>query len=159
MTLNSDLLRPSLSPGRDAPTAIYSVRATFFTSFFGGLLGGFVGGPIPAVLITLVNAQRLRRLSREWPLAPAALAVAIALRWAASRHDFLGLQVYLGQHAEVPLAAIASLAFFGTGYALHAPYHRSQTLLDLPTPNGLSVGILCVVAGWCVERGLVRMIP
>jgi hypothetical protein len=151
MTPDSDLLRPSLSPGREVPNAIYSVRAVFLTSCF--------GGPIGAVLITLINAHRLRRLSREWPLALAALAIVVALRWSASRHALAGLEAYLGARTEGLLMELASFAFFGIGYALHAPYHRSHALLDLPAPNGLTAGILCVLAATGVEMGLVWMVP
>jgi hypothetical protein len=131
MTPDSDLLRPSLSPGRETPAAIYSVRATFLTSFF--------GGPVGSALIFLINAHRLRRLAREWPIGLLAVAVMIALRWSMSRHFLGGLEPVLGR--------LTGLAFFAIGYALHAPYHRSQTFLDVPTPNGLWVGILCVLVG------------
>jgi len=133
------------------PAPIYSVRAAFLTSFF--------GGPIAAVLITLLNARRLRRLARDWPLALAAVAILIALRWSMSRHALAVLEPILGQNTEALLEELAGLGLFGIGYALHGPYHRSQSFLDLPTPNGLLTGILCILGAAVVEIGLRLVIP
>lgn len=151
MTPDSDLLRPSLSSPRDVPAPIYSVRTAFLTSFF--------GGPIAAMLITLLNARRLRRLDRDWPLVMAALAMVIALRWAMSRHVLAMLESTLGQSTETLGWELSGLALFGAGYALHAPYHRSQSFLDLPTPNGLLAGTLSICAAFVVEIALFRVIP
>lgn len=151
MTPDSDLLRPSLSSPRDMPAPIYSVRAAFLTSFF--------GGPIAAALITLLNARRLRRLARDWPLALAAVAVLIALRWSMSRHVLAVLEPVLGQNTETFLMEVSGLGLFGIGYALHGPYHRSQSFLDLPTPNGFLAGILCILAAAVAQIGLLLLIP
>jgi hypothetical protein len=151
MIQDSDLLKPTLSPGLDAPAAIYSVRAACLTSFF--------GGPVASAMITLVNAHRLRRLARDWPLALLALTVDVMLRWSMSWHALGWLQEVLGGRTETLLREIAGLVFFGAGYALHAPYYRSQSLLDLPTPNGLRIGVLCVLVAIGVDVGLVVILP
>lgn len=151
MTPDSDLLRPSLSSARDIPAPVYSVRAAFITSFF--------GGPVAAVLITLLNARRLRRLSRDWPIVLAAPAILITLRWAMSRHALGWVESILGQNTETLLMEISGMVLFGIGYALHAPYHRSQSFLGLPTPNGLLAGCLCILAAAVAEAGLILVIP
>ena len=150
MIPDSDLLKPSLSPERDVPAAIYSVQAVFFTSFF--------GGPVASALITLVNAHRLHRLARDWPLALIAFTLMVVLRWAVSRHALSWLDHILAGRTESVLNGIAGLAFFGLGYALHAPYYRSQSLLDLPAPNGLMVGLLCVLVAIGFEVGLAGLL-
>lgn len=151
MSPDSDLLRPSLSPGHGAPAAIYSVRTSFFSSF--------LGGPVASALITLINARRLHRLARDYPIAMAALAAAIALRWAMSRHVLSSAEAIFGDYTEMSVLHIMGFAFFGIGYLLHAPYHRSHTFLELPTVNGLGAGILCILIGTGIQWGLLLVIP
>jgi hypothetical protein len=150
MRPDSDLLKPSLSPGRDMPAAIYSVRAAALTSFF--------GGPIASALLTLINAHRLQRLARDWPLALLAVAAVVALHWSLSWHALGWLDRMLEGQTGPVLRRVAGLAFFGLGYALHATYYRSQSLLDLPTPDGTTIGILCILAGIGGEIGLTWLI-
>lgn len=110
-------------------------------------------------LITLINAHRLHRLGRDWPLLPAALALAIGLRWALMQHALGPLESILGVGDGEILVRIAGFAVFGLGYLLHGTYHRSQQVLDLPAPKGFWPGLLCTLVGWGLQLGLTKVLP
>jgi hypothetical protein len=139
MIQDRELLRPSLTGGRGAPAAIYSVRTGFLASFF--------GGPIAGVLVALSNSHRLRRLSLEAPILLLTLVTTLAVRWwiiLKGRHWLDGL---LGKGSLSYVIQLLGLAFFGVAYSLHRPYYRSMSLLGLQVPNGLGLGLAAIGLG------------
>ncbi len=149
MIQDRDLLRPSLTAGRGAPLAIYSARTGFLASFF--------GGPIAGALVALLNSQRLQRLRVDGPVVLLALVASMALRWAILVYGEPRLESVLGKGGAMTVARFIGPAFFGVVYALHRRYYRGMSLLAIPVPNGLRVGILASALGLGAEIALAAL--
>jgi hypothetical protein len=146
MIQDRELLRPSLTAEHSSASAIYSVRTGFLASFFGGPIGG--------AIVALLNAQRLRRLRLDWPIAVLALSVSIGLSWSIAAHKWHWLDGSLGRGSGRYLEDLAGLAFYGLVYTLHRPYYRSMALLGLDPPDGLRAGIIAAAIGYLAEAVL-----
>lgn len=150
MIQDSELLRPSLTPGRRSPMAIYSAQVGFLASFF--------GGPIAGAVVALLNSHRLGRLSADWPVAPAALALSAGLHWTLALHAWGWLDRLLGGDSSLYLLRLAGIAFFGLLFILHRPYYRSMSLLGLKASRGLGAGLAAIASGLVVEAALTFLI-
>ncbi len=140
MNDHDDLLRPSLSGTNAQATAIYSATT--------GYVVAFLGGPVAAAIIALLNSWRLRRLSKDWPLALLAVAVLYAmLSWEYQKGGNAWLTQYLGSSGPRVLQSAVSLLFFCGIYLLHYRSYRSMQVLGLKAPSGWVPGIIAVVVG------------
>jgi len=136
---NDDLLRPSLSGTNAAATAIYSATT--------GYVAAFLGGPIAAAVIAMLNARRLRRLSKDWPLALLAVALLYAMLSWQLRGGSRWLEHYLGPTGPRAFQSVVSLLFFCGIYLLHYRSYRSMRVLGLKAPPGWVPGIIAIVIG------------
>lgn len=151
MIQDSELLRPSLTPGRTSPAAIYSAQVGFLASFF--------GGPVAGAQLALLNSHRLGRLSADWPAAVLALALTVGLHWSIALHAWDWLGGPLGKSSAEYLLRLAGIAFFGLLYLRHRPYYRSMSLLGLKARSGVGAGLAAVVTGLIVEAALTALMP
>jgi hypothetical protein len=140
MTDRDYLLRPSLS-GEAAPeTTIYSATTGYMAAFFGGPVGGAVVG--------LVNAWRLRRLGRDWPLALAAIAMAVGLSWWNVRGGGgAWLTEQFGRSGTEIALRVVGLVFFAGVYLIHRRYYRSMEMMGNEPPSGWVLGFAGAVVG------------
>jgi hypothetical protein len=143
-----DLLKPSLRkrPG-NAP---YSLQTTFLTSFF--------GGPVAGVIVTGVNASRLRRPFGDAPalvvLALAVVAVEVMV-FSHSAQIETWLKDILPSGSLRLVNQVLGIAVFGVGYRLHRNEHRSIDLQGIERPNGWIGGLACAAFGFAVQGLLV----
>jgi hypothetical protein len=151
MNDQDDLLRPSLS-GTSAPaTAIYSATT--------GYVAAFVGGPVSAAVIALTNSWRLRRLTKDWPLALLAMALLYAmLSWELRSGGDEWLTRHLGASGPRAFNGVVSLLFFCGIYLLHYKSYRSMQLLGIKAPSGWLPGILAIVIGIGVTFAFVAVL-
>jgi hypothetical protein len=150
MIQDSELLRPSLTADIGSPRPIYSLRT--------GFLSSFIGGPVSGAAVALVNSYRLRRLSRDWPVAALALAICALMQWSIALHWWGWLDQSLGEASGQYVFKLLGLAFSGVVYAIHRPYYRSMSLLGLKSPDGTLVGIAAIVCGIALQFGLAYVI-
>jgi hypothetical protein len=135
-----DLLRPSLSGTNAQATAIYSATT--------GYVAAFLGGPVGGAVIAMMNSWRLRRLSKDWPIALLAVALLYAmLHWEYQQGGNDWLTRHLGSSGPSALRSVVSLLFFCGIYLLHYKSYRSMQLLGLKAPSGWVPGIVAVVIG------------
>ena len=143
MSDHDDLLRPSLSGTNVPATAIYSATT--------GYVAAFLGGPVAAAVIAMINAYRLRRLSKDWPLALLAVALLYTmLRWEFEQGGKEWLTQHLGSSGPQALRSVVSLLFFCGIYLLHYKSYRSMQLLGIKSPSGWVPGIIAVLIGIAV---------
>ena len=143
MNDNDDLLRPSLSGTSTHSTAIYSATT--------GYIAAFLGGPVAAAGIALTNSVRMRRLTRDWPLALLALALLYVMLWWEIREGGNEwLRRYLGPSGPSALRSVVSLLFFCGIYLLHYRSYRSMRVLGLKAPSGWGPGIAAIIVGYAV---------
>jgi hypothetical protein len=151
MNDQDDLLRPSLSGTKVPATAIYSATT--------GYVAAFLGGPVAAAVVAMINSWRLRRLSKDWPLALLAVALLYAmLRWEFRQGGNEWLTQHLGSSGPQALRSVVSLLFFCGIYLLHYRSYRSTQLLGLKAPSGWVPGIIAVIIGFCVTYFLVAIV-
>jgi hypothetical protein len=149
MDPDSDLLRPSLTAGRNPAAAIYSIRTGFLSAFF--------GGPIAGAAIALLNAYRLKRLTMDWPIGLIAIAFSAILGWFETHGGWHRLDASFGQGSDIYATRIINLMFFGIVYAFHRTYYKSMAVLAIESPNGLLVGIGAIILGLLANEALVRV--
>jgi len=141
MSDNDDLLRPSLTGSSAPATAIYSARTGYFASF--------IGGPVAGAVIAMLNSWRLRRLSRDWPLAVFAVAMLYAMYWwEFQQGGDAWLTSHFGRSGPRVLSALLSLLFFGGVYLLHRTSYRSMQIMGLQPPSGWVPGVVAIIVGW-----------
>jgi hypothetical protein len=141
MTDDNDLLRPSLTGSSAPATAIYSART--------GYVASFVGGPVAGAVIALMNAYRLRRLSRDWPVAVLAVALLYAMFWwEFQRGGHAWLESHVGPSGPRILFVLLSFMFFGGIYLLHRTNYRNMEIMGLQPPPGWVPGLVAVIVGW-----------
>jgi hypothetical protein len=145
MNQEEDLLRPTLGGAGATRNSIYSTTTGYLAAFF--------GGPIAAVVVALVNSQRLGRLSRDWPLAALAIgAQAAFIQWQ------LGHGPSSGDAPDASLQQLLQrllgLAFFGLAYLLHRRYFRNMTVAGIKPPSGWVLGIGAIVGGLAVNLAM-----
>lgn len=151
MNDHDDLLTPSLSVTKGPATAIYSATT--------GYVAAFLGGPVAAAVIAMVNSWRLRRLSKDWPLALLAVALLYAmLRWEYRQGGNEWLGQHLGSSGPQALRSVVSLLFFCGIYLLHYKSYRSMQLLGLKAPSGWVPGIIAVIVGYVVTYFLLAIV-
>jgi hypothetical protein len=149
-TVPEHLLQPSLTPQRLARSA-YSTQVHFLSAFF--------GGPLAALALSVVNAQRLARWPRDlaW-IAPLALLV-LAFEWwlvrgSADTGAVLWVTSWLGAEAGHYLNRALALACFGLGTWMHRREQRAADLMGVQRPSGWRMGLLLVVGGSLAEACL-----
>lgn len=151
MARDNDLLQASLSGTGTSTPALYSATSGYITSF--------IGGPIAGAIVGLLNARRLNRLSKDWWIAVAAIAVVVALLWWQLR---LGgnewLSGHLGERAARSLTRVSGAVFFGGVYALHYRSYRSMSMFGVEGPSGWIMGIVAVLIGGFANLGLEMVI-
>ena len=146
-----DLLRPSLSGTNAQAAAIYSAAT--------GYVAGFLGGPVAAAVIAMLNSWRLRRLSKDWPLALLAVALLYAMLWWQLRQGGdEWLKQHLGSSGPRALHSVVSLLFFCGIYLLHYRSYRSMQLLGLKAPSGWVPGIIAVIIGFSVTTAFIAIL-
>jgi hypothetical protein len=151
MNDNSDLLRPSLSGANASATAIYSATT--------GYLVSFLGGPVAGALIAMVNSYRLRRLSRDWPVALFAVALLHTMLWWELRNGGSEwLKGHLGASGPRAFHSVVSLLFFCGIYLLHYTSYRSMRVMGLKAPSGWVPGIIAIIVGFSVTVALASML-
>ena len=151
MNDHDDLLRPSLSGTSASATAIYSALT--------GYVAAFLGGPVAAAVIAMLNSWRLRRLSKDWPLAVLAVVLLHTMLWWEYRQGGNEWLIrYLGASGPRALQSVVSLLFFCGIYLLHYKSYRSMQLLGLKAPSGWVPGIIAVIIGFCVTYVLVAIV-
>lgn len=139
-----DLLQPSLGRDDSPATAIYSLRAGFLSAFF--------GGPLAAAVLALVNAYRLKRLRRDWPIGLLGIALTVGLAWWQVRGGGdAWLNALIGESATFYALRLAGLALFGVVYAVHRTYYRSMAVLGIKPPHGGLLGVILVVVGIAIN--------
>jgi hypothetical protein len=137
-----DLLRPSLggASGDVSATAIYSATTGYIASFF--------GGPVAGAVIALLNARRLNRLSKDWPVALVALALLAATVWWEQR---MGgdewLKAHFGRNSGSVAFRLLGIAFFCGMYGLHYRSYRGMERLGIKAPSGWVAGFAAIVIG------------
>jgi hypothetical protein len=137
-----DLLQPSLggASGEVSATAIYSATTGYVASFF--------GGPVAGAVIALLNARRLNRLAKDWPVALAALALVAAVVWWEQR---MGgdewLKAHVGNSAGSVVFRLLGIAFFCGIYGLHYRSYRGMDRLGIEAPSGWVAGLVAILAG------------
>jgi hypothetical protein len=137
-----DLLQPSLtgSGGEISATAIYSATTGYVASFF--------GGPVAGAVIALLNARRLNRLAKDWPVALAAVAILAAVVWWEVR---MGGDEWLKAHFGVTAGSVAfrllGIAFFCGMYGLHYRSYRGMERLGIEARSGWVAGFAAIVVG------------
>ena len=144
-----DLLQPSLSG--DMPAGpIYSAQAGFWVAFF--------GGPVAIALFGGLNARRLGRLRREWPLYAGTAVIFLVLGMV-----FFLSPEFVGMHPQSSgdqsrsfrlgsrgLALVLWLATF----ALHRRFHRAATMLGEDPPSPWKPAITFIVIGVLVSMAV-----
>jgi hypothetical protein len=151
MDEHDDLLRPSLSGSKAPATAIYSATT--------GYIAAFLGGPVAGAVIAMLNSYRLRRLSKDWPLALLAVALLHALLWWQLRDGGNEWLVsHLGRTGPGALDTVVGLLFFCGIYLLHYSSYRSMQLFGLKAPSGWVPGIVAVVIGIGVRYAVTSML-
>jgi hypothetical protein len=146
-----DLLRPSLSGTKAPAAAIYSATTGYVSAIF--------GGPVAAAVIALINSWRLRRLSKDWLLAPVAVVLLyVMLWWEYQQGGNQWLTEHLGSSGPAALRSVVSLLFFCGIYLLHYRSYRSMQLLGLKAPSGWVPGIIAVIIGFFVTYAFVAIL-
>ena len=132
-------------------TAIYSATT--------GYVAAFIGGPVAGAVIALINSWRLRRLSKDWPLALLALAILhTMLFWEYRDGGNEWLTRYLGDSGPRVLRSVVSLLFFCGIYLLHYKSYRSMQVLGIKAPPGWIPGIVAIVIGIAVTFAFVAIL-
>ena len=140
MSDHDDLLRPSLTGSSAPATAIYSART--------GYVASFLGGPVAGAVIAMLNSWRLRRLSRDWPLAVFAVAMLYAMCWwEFQQGGDAWLMGHFGRSGPRVLSALSSLMFFGGVYLLHRTSYRNMQIMGLQPPSGWVPGLIAIIIG------------
>lgn len=138
MSGNEALLEPSLH-GEGHVVPIYSATTGYLIAFF--------GGPIAGCGIALIDAYRLGRLRRDWPLAVAAVLLTSALfAWQARGGDALA-ERFLGRGAGELLYRMLGVAFFGVIFLLHRRFYRSMEILGISPYRKILPGVLAFSGG------------
>jgi hypothetical protein len=139
----NDLLRPSLSGDQLPATSIYSAGAGYGAAFF--------GGPIGAAVIAMLNARRLNRLAKDWPLALLAVLITVGMLWWQLRMGGNAwLEGHLGSSGPRSVPRVAGLLFFGGIYLLHYKYYRNMQLMGIESPSGWVPAIVAVLIGLAI---------
>ena len=148
---DNDLLQPSLS-GSDVPaTSIYSATT--------GYVAAFVGGPIGGAVVAMVNAWRLNRVSKDWPMALLAVLITWTLLYWETRMGGNGWLVeHLGASGPRMLLRVLALAYFVGIYGLHYKSYRNMALLGIVPPSGWVLGVVGIVIGLAGTAGLTALV-
>jgi hypothetical protein len=98
---------------------LYSASAGWAASIFGGAIG--------CAAVALINSYRLRRLHRDWLIAPVAVLIAIGPLWWRYR---LGGGAWLRAH-DLPdltrlMAQLLGIGLFAVTYLLHRRIYRGM---------------------------------
>ncbi len=144
-----DLLQPSLSGDRPA-RPIYSAQAGFWVAFF--------GGPVAIALFGGLNARRLGRLRREWPLYAGMGAIFLVLgvvffvspQIVGMEPQSTGDQSRSFRLGSRGFALVLWLAMF----ALHRRYHRAAEMLGEDPPSPWKPAIAFIVIGILVSMAV-----
>ena len=148
---DNDLLQPSLS-GSDVPaTSIYSATT--------GYVAAFVGGPIGGAVVAMVNAWRLKRLSKDWPMALLAVLLTwTLLHWETRMGGNGWLVEHLGASGPRMLLRVLALAYFVGIYGLHYKSYRNMALLGIVPPSGWVLRVVGIVIGLAGTAGLTALV-
>lgn len=151
MNDSDDLLRPSLGGSKAPATAIYSAIT--------GYVAASLGGPVAGAVIAMLNARRLQRLSRDWPLALLSIALLYTLLWWELRNGGDDWLVHhLGRTGPSAVHTVVGVLFFCGLYLLHYTSYRSMQILGLKAPSGWVPGVVAVIIGAGVRYALTSML-
>ncbi|MEJ1963972.1 MAG: hypothetical protein WDO56_21490 [Gammaproteobacteria bacterium] len=151
MNDSDDLLSPSLGGSKAPATAIYTATT--------GYVAAFLGGPVAGAIIALLNARRLQRLSKDWPLALLAVALLYTFLWWELRSGGdEWLVSHLGRTGPSALYTVVGLLFFCGTYLLHYTSYRSMQILGLKAPSGWVPGVVAVIIGVGVRYALTSIL-
>ena len=147
-----DLLQPSLSGDMPA-RPIYSAQAGFWVAFF--------GGPMAIALFGGLNARRLGRLRREWPLYAGAAVIFFVLSVVFFLSpDLVGMdpQATGEQSRSFRLGSRGfALIVWLTMFALHRRFHRAAVMLGEDPPSPWKPAIAFIVIGILVSMAVVTL--
>jgi hypothetical protein len=148
---DNDLLQPSLS-GSDVPaTSIYSATT--------GYVAAFVGGPIGGAVVAMVNSWRLKRLSKDWPMALLAVLLTwTLLHWETRMGGNGWLVEHLGRSGPRMLLRVVALVYFVGIYGLHYKSYRNMALLGIVPPSGWVLGAAAIVIGLGATTALTALV-
>jgi len=148
---DDDLLQPSLS-GADVPaTSIYSATT--------GYVAAFIGGPIGGAVVAMVNAWRLNRLAKDWPMALLAVLITwTLLYWEIRLGGSPWLVEHLGNGGPRMLLRVVALLYFVAIYGLHYRSYRNMALLGIEPPSGWVLGFIGIAVGLAGTAGLTVLV-
>jgi hypothetical protein len=109
----------------------------------------------------MLNARRLNRLAKDWPVAVLAVGITVALLWWELR---MGgdpwLVELLGNGGPRIFMRVVGLLCFSGIYLLHYKSYRSMDLMGIQAPSGWAPGIAAVAVGLVAMMTLTRvMLP
>lgn len=139
MESRESLLQSTLGQADTPATWIYSARTGYLSSFF--------GGPLAGAAIALVNAYRLKRLAKDWPIGLLAAAETIGALWWWRHGGESWVVELVGRDAQQILFRILGLGFFFLVYGWHREYYRNMAVLGIKPESGAYLGIAAVVGG------------
>jgi len=153
-SVNSHLLRPSLSDPTAIANAPYSQQTSALVAFF--------GGPFAMALLLAVDAKRMGRLRKDaiWAVLIAASFVCwllFAFKTPAGLSLLTQVVHEFGRRGPVIIERLIALAGFGLGMWLHRKQQRSANLFGLRRPNGLVMGIGLIALGYLLSAAAVAV--
>lgn len=148
-----DLLRPTLTGGKDTP-ALYSSQGFFLSAFF--------GGPVGAVTYGIANSYRLGRLKEEVFVLLSIGASGLLLFWGLHEAGILAeLSDLLGgrerRNLQILMRVVGLLAF-GAIYLMHRRFYRAASVSGTEELSGWIPGILSAVVGGLASGAFLRLI-
>ena len=135
--INPSLLSPSLDRG--LPKRGYSARVIFWVAV--------LGGPLPAVLLSAMNARAWNRLSRDAMLlvSMAVLSLAVGV--------FLGYQTVLTREGVRLAVRAVALGVVGMLWLRYGVQFRAQAYCELPRQNPWLAALACTLVGGAAMMG------
>jgi hypothetical protein len=154
-SVNSDLLRPSLSDPAAVAAAPYTQQTSALVAFF--------GGPFAMAILLAIDARRLGRLRKDliWALLIAGAFVGW-LVFSRKTPAGVGLMMQVvhefGRRGPVIIERLIALLGFALGTWLHRKQQRSAVLFGLERPNGLVMGIALIALGYVLGEAAIAVV-
>ncbi len=144
---SSALLQPSLQAPRSGRVP-YSVQAQFLIAFF--------GGPVAALAMAVLNAERLDRVRQDAPWVLALLllyaGLAATLSFTAWGTEVMtALRQDFGGRVHTFLGRLYALSCVGVAFWAHRRSHRARELMGRQAPSPWGPALVLVSAGFLVN--------